>query len=179
MTLNDQVKEITQDVTDPLVCHILLRQALQEHSRPCGGCQECCHTMRIVALRKPPHTACHCLCETGCSIHETKPAECKNFYCHWKYHDELPEHCRPDCSGIIISTEPDYFAFYESRLGAFDSMPEEVETYIDALATGHNPSLLDQAVPGAKHVLLVPYGSMGSKHKKRIRTNVDQLVKDA
>jgi hypothetical protein len=110
--INKRVKALLNSVSDQLVFEALLKQELLESSRPCGDCQECCQTMKIVALDKPPLQRCQHQCLAGCAIYDRRPTECEIYFFHWKYHDELPDNCRPDECGIVMQSEPDCFALY-------------------------------------------------------------------
>ena len=53
--------------------------------RSCGECSLCCKLLRIEAFNKPVGTWCsHCAPgRGGCTIYETRPTECRDFYCAW------------------------------------------------------------------------------------------------
>src|SRR5712671_5304836 len=53
--------------------------------RGCGECSLCCKLIRVDALAKAPGTWCaHCAPGSGgCKIYESRPAECRDFYCAW------------------------------------------------------------------------------------------------
>lgn len=67
--------------------------------RSCGECQECCYIAEIRELGKPIFKTCEHQCATGCAIHKSKPKECAQFGCDWKY--GLTEMKRPDISGVM------------------------------------------------------------------------------
>ena len=53
--------------------------------RRCGECSLCCKLLRIEAFNKPVGTWCaHCAPgRGGCTIYETRPTECREFFCAW------------------------------------------------------------------------------------------------
>jgi hypothetical protein len=73
----------------------------------CGGCTECCTTMRVESIGKDARVACPQLCKGGCSIYETRPDPCEGFQCVWlvsqaKPELALPSNLRPDRSGVVL-----------------------------------------------------------------------------
>ena len=65
--------------------------------RECGTCTLCCKLIAVTALEKPPGTWCpHCVRGKGCGIYETRPAECRTFYCHWMLEKGSYDILQPD-----------------------------------------------------------------------------------
>jgi hypothetical protein len=61
--------------------------------RGCGDCSLCCKLIRVDALAKPPGTWCmHCAPGNGgCTIYDSRPTECRSFYCAWMVSPSLGE----------------------------------------------------------------------------------------
>jgi hypothetical protein len=53
-------------------------------------------------LRKPAGVPCDHLCEAGCANYDNRPKACRDWLCVWRLMPNLPEHWRPDLSGILI-----------------------------------------------------------------------------
>lgn len=72
-------------------------------SRDCGDCSACCVFLDIQdpALKKPAGVSCKHLCEGKCRIQDAKPKACAEFFCAWRYVDELGDEWRPDQSGVL------------------------------------------------------------------------------
>ena len=70
-------------------------------SRKCGPCHECCISMGIDALDKPMGQPCNHMCDNGCAIYPSRPAECREYYCAWRWgHGGSAE--RPDQIGMLL-----------------------------------------------------------------------------
>ncbi len=74
-------------------------------ARECGTCTACCKVqpIRTPELTKTSHVLCvHCREAEGCQIHAQRPQVCRDFDCGWRLLPALPEHWRPDLSGIFV-----------------------------------------------------------------------------
>ena len=84
--------------------------------RVCGECQLCCKLFPVPALDKLAGDWCRHSCAGGCAIHGPRqPEVCRQYDCYWRDHDELPDECRPDRIGIVV-TEIGYVLVYGSFL---------------------------------------------------------------
>lgn len=75
--------------------------------RECGSCQECCYLFGIKDYNSSPWEECPNQCDSGCSIYEDRPKECKKYLCHWVSVDNDPyfeEDMRPDKTGLVFVT---------------------------------------------------------------------------
>jgi hypothetical protein len=73
--------------------------------RECGGCTACCVEITIddPMLAKPARETCvHCV-GSGCSIYESRPRDCRDWYCAWRRTADLPDHLSPDRCGLLAS----------------------------------------------------------------------------
>lgn len=87
--------------------------------RECGGCTVCCTVAPLLTaqVRKLPNTQCpHCTGQ-GCAIYSSRPADCRESYCGWRFYAELDDRWRPDVSGVLILTEHEAPAPLEGRVG--------------------------------------------------------------
>ena len=77
-------------------------------ARQCGECQVCCTVFELQETNfdKPAGTPCVHLASHGCGIHEHRPQVCRAFNCGWKQLPGLPDHLRPDLSGVLIYPVP-------------------------------------------------------------------------
>ena len=75
--------------------------------RLCGTCTACCTCIGVKALDKPAGVPCKHLTEHGCGIYETRPQECRQYFCLWADPKaeqlNLPEWGRPDQTGLILN----------------------------------------------------------------------------
>jgi hypothetical protein len=66
----------------------------------------CCKVVGIIELAKPQSVWCsHCAPGKGCKIYETRPAECRQFYCGWIQDTTMSEDWRPDRAKFVVSRE--------------------------------------------------------------------------
>lgn len=73
--------------------------------RECGECSACCVTLRIdePTIKKPQDVPCSKLTSCGgCSIYESRPDVCRNWYCAWRVMPQLDDSWRPDRSEIML-----------------------------------------------------------------------------
>ena len=72
--------------------------------RPCGDCRLCCKLFPVPVLEKPAGEWCRHSCAGGCAIHgQGQPEVCRQYDCYWRDHDDLPDNCRPDRIGVVIT----------------------------------------------------------------------------
>ena len=65
----------------------------------------CCKLIAVTELGKQPGTWCpHCVRGRGCGIYETRPTECRTFFCHWMVEKGLGPDWKPERSKIILVT---------------------------------------------------------------------------
>lgn len=71
--------------------------------RECGACTMCCWLLRIEALDKPEQTLCrHCEAGAGCTVYDTRPEACREFYCGWRALPFAGAHWYPPDCGMMI-----------------------------------------------------------------------------
>jgi hypothetical protein len=77
--------------------------------RACGECSLCCKLIRVDAFAKAPGTWCaHCAPGGGgCAIYDSRPAECRDFYCAWMVSPSLGEEWRPSRCKLVLRVESD------------------------------------------------------------------------
>lgn len=74
--------------------------------RSCADCAMCCMVLRIVALDKPKSVWCeHCVAKKSCGIYDTRPDECRDFYCGYLTLAELGEEWKPSKSKIVLASD--------------------------------------------------------------------------
>jgi hypothetical protein len=68
----------------------------------------CCKLLEVQALAKPRQKWCpHCTVGTGCATYETRPEECRGFYCGWMMDANVPEHWAPKLSRMVLAYKID------------------------------------------------------------------------
>jgi uncharacterized cysteine cluster protein YcgN (CxxCxxCC family) len=82
--------------------------------RSCGECSLCCKLLRIDALSKPIGIWCtHCAPgRGGCTIYESRPAECRDFYCAWLTSAVLGPEWRPNKCKMFLRMEGNLVAVH-------------------------------------------------------------------
>ena len=75
--------------------------------RSCGDCSLCCKLMQVDEFDKPQGVWCrHCAPgHGGCTIHATRPAICREFFCGWLVGANLGPEWRPLTSRMILFFE--------------------------------------------------------------------------
>lgn len=84
---------------------------MEEHpaqGRECGDCHVCCDLLttdrarhRNAADRRCPNYAR----ERGCLVPDGRPPACASWHCAWHEFAWLPDLCRPDRMGILLTVE--------------------------------------------------------------------------
>ena len=75
--------------------------------RQCGACTLCCKVLNIPALNKPENVWCgHCKQGTGCTIYQSRPEVCRDFYCSYRLSADIPEVWFPLKSKIMLRADP-------------------------------------------------------------------------
>ena len=71
--------------------------------KTCGSCTLCCKVVGVAELKKPGDVWCgHCNKAKGCKIYDTRPQECRTFYCLFLLGADFPELWRPSKSKLVI-----------------------------------------------------------------------------
>src|SRR5256714_12564139 len=65
--------------------------------RACGSCTLCCKVIAVADFGKPPGVWCpHCIRGKGCGIYQTRPTDCRTFYCEWMLTKDLGAEWKPE-----------------------------------------------------------------------------------
>lgn len=74
--------------------------------RSCEGCTTCCKLLGIAELKKQPQVWCeHCAVGKGCNIYDSRPDDCRTFYCGWVLDQSLGEKWDPRHSKLVVKFE--------------------------------------------------------------------------
>jgi hypothetical protein len=75
--------------------------------RSCGDCSLCCKLAKVDELDKPSGVWCrHCAPgRGGCTIYETRPPVCRNYFCSWIVDSRVGPEWYPLTSKMILSLE--------------------------------------------------------------------------
>lgn len=117
--------------------------------RVCGDCTVCCTVAPVATeqLRKLPNTTCpHCV-DTGCAIYASRPTDCRDSHCGWRFYPELDDQWRPDLSGVLILTEHEVPPTYERRVGLKFLLVDSDEPIRSARLIGYICALVGRGVP--------------------------------
>ena len=127
------------------------------YRRACGDCTECCTTMGVHEIKKPPGKPCWHLVGRGCGIYETRPASCKSYECLW-LSGITPDGWQPKKYGIVMdisridpkstSTDLKDYGFFlrETKSSAFVAHPEK---YAQSIALA---AVLCLSTPNIRHI---------------------------
>jgi hypothetical protein len=73
----------------------------------------CCKLLEITEIEKPQNVWCkQCKPGKGCSVYDTRPSDCRTFYCSWIFDLSLNDAWRPDRSKFVITYEPETFRMF-------------------------------------------------------------------
>jgi hypothetical protein len=73
--------------------------------RVCGTCTLCCKVVAVTDLHKQPGVWCpHCVRSKGCGIYETRPKDCRTFFCHWMVEKGLSPEWKPERAKFALVT---------------------------------------------------------------------------
>jgi hypothetical protein len=76
--------------------------------RACDGCTMCCRVLGISEIDKPQGSWCtHCDVGAGCTIYDTRPGECRDFYCGYLTLPMVDAKWYPSRSKMVVFPEPD------------------------------------------------------------------------
>lgn len=65
--------------------------------RSCGTCTLCCKVIAVADFDKPPGVWCaHCVRGKGCGIYETRPTDCRTFFCEWMLEKSIGADWKPE-----------------------------------------------------------------------------------
>ena len=71
--------------------------------RACGSCTMCCKVAAVEELGKPNGTWCpHCVKAKRCSIYESRPQSCRDFYCNWMLEASLGPEWKPETAKFAL-----------------------------------------------------------------------------
>lgn len=129
--------------------------------RSCGTCTLCCKVIAVVDFDKQPGVWCpHCVRNRGCGIYETRPLDCRTFYCHWMVERGLGPEWKPERAKFaLVTTKAGITAFvYPGVPGAWRASP-----YFETLKRWAIEGLRDDAGPrvvavrvGARAIVILP-----------------------
>ncbi len=94
--------------------------------RACGTCTLCCKVIAVVDFDKPPGVWCpHCVRSKGCGIYETRPRDCRTFFCHWMVEKGLGPEWKPERAKFaLVTTRGGITAFVDPGFpGAWRASP--------------------------------------------------------
>lgn len=71
--------------------------------KECGSCTLCCKLLETHDIPSEIGIYCqHCASDSGCTIHDERPEECRIYQCMWSQMEHTAEELRPDRCGIIF-----------------------------------------------------------------------------
>lgn len=81
----------------------LINTMFDNEQNSCGECNLCCKLPEISEMQKPSLKTCQYLINEKCSVYNTRPKVCQNFYCGYRNIKKLNnEKYRPDKCGLYI-----------------------------------------------------------------------------
>ncbi|MFV0279458.1 MAG: hypothetical protein ACK5JM_01700 [Rhodoblastus sp.] len=81
-------------------------QGAQTFKRQCGTCNLCCKLYDTPVVESPAGVWCrHCQPGKGCDIWETRPDQCRAFFCNWIMLDWLGDEWKPDVAKFIFTLD--------------------------------------------------------------------------
>jgi hypothetical protein len=90
-----------------------IRESKAAPGRKCGECSLCCKLLHVEEVPKPAGLWCpHCLKSRGCSIYDSRPKQCQNFYCGWLSNLDFGDEWHPQRSKMVL-----FASGFVNRLG--------------------------------------------------------------
>lgn len=134
--------------------------------RQCGSCSLCCKVYKIDWLDKPKPAGkwCHnCKPGQGCSIWQSVPQKCLDFYCSWRRMPQLGDDWRPDRAGFIMHRQDAHLP-YEIVPDPGRPNSWRLEPYYSQLKRAAQ-SAVEQGtvllvISGGRHTILLPDGEV-------------------
>jgi len=98
----------------------------------CGECTLCCELLPVKWLDKPVNTVCK-YCDNGCTIHEGKDKECKEYNCMYAQVKGVPVELRPDNSKVIFEKHPGklVIATLDARFELTDIAKKQITSFLN------------------------------------------------
>lgn len=159
----------------------------------CGECRACCVTPAIPWLDKPEKVPCSHLCDSGCGIHASKPADCAAYLCVWrqmvadfdrnadrvKIDDyNAAQVFRPDRCGVIFQFLDDFLGHLNAvvliETREHGARSPGVEHFAKILCEGHQGVLLVTRHDGEKS-LMVPFFEGSEEVASKLRVRIVEL----
>jgi hypothetical protein len=82
---------------NPVASTIARAAARVVAGRACGTCTLCCKVIAVTDFDKKPGVWCaHCIRGKGCGIYETRPTDCRTFFCEWMVEQGLGPDWKPE-----------------------------------------------------------------------------------
>jgi hypothetical protein len=67
----------------------------------------CCKLLTVETLKKASGVWCpHCRIGSGCAIYESRPDECRSFFCNYLIDETLDERWKPSDSRLVLWWNP-------------------------------------------------------------------------
>jgi hypothetical protein len=121
--------------------------------RTCGECTLCCTVMAIDKpdIQKEAGVKCR-HCSGDCTIYQTRPTLCRDFYCGWRQLPILDDSWRPDRSNVFVELEPMNDKIGLSLVLVANPLKTVRQTwFIDFVITGVRGNVpLELGIPGPK-----------------------------
>jgi len=110
----------------------------EENKRTCGECQLCCKLLPVHGdlrrngvdlpgnFHKPAGQRCpHQRFKKGCAVYgqPLMPRACKLWSCQWLKNPQTRDMVRPDRSGYVIDTMPDFITLTDNDTGKVRNIP--------------------------------------------------------
>lgn len=99
--------------------------------RRCASCILCCTLVPVKELKKPANTRCQHVFSKGCRIYATRPGSCRMWSCRWLTDPTTKHLRRPDKSGYVIDTVPDYPRVVRGDTGEEVGVREVIQIWVD------------------------------------------------
>ncbi len=78
--------------------------------RECGECHMCCDLLTPDRTKRKRATDTPCpnySRRDGCALQDHRPPACATWHCAWRELEWLPDECRPDRFGMMLTVERD------------------------------------------------------------------------
>ena len=136
----------------------------------CDGCTLCCKLSNVPYMSSPQGEYClKCRPDVGCTIHKSRPEDCKIFQCAYSQMEKVNFYMRPDKCGIMFEKISDTLI-----LGTIDGKIDEMSKFVKGQITSFGNEGISTMVQQFNTFKWVCFTVPGAKQNDIIRALEDK-----
>lgn len=154
--------------------------------RACGTCTLCCKVIAVTDFGKPPGVWCaHCIRGKGCGIYETRPTDCRTFFCEWMLESGLGPEWKPERAkfALVLGAGGHLTAFVDPGFPSAWRQAPYFDAFKRLAAEGMrgSPARIITARIGARVIVILPdreidVGAIGPDESLHLETGPDGRI---